>query len=203
MYIPKHFKIDDPAWIRAFIEEHRFATLVTIADGEPFATHVPLLYDPEPAPHGTVRGHVARANPHWQTFGKAPQLAIFTGPHAYVSPTWYGTPGPSVPTWNYTAVHAYGNARIVEDAAAVRALLERLTAREEAGSTNRYTVDSVDPAYYEHMSQQIVAFEIPVARLEAKAKLNQNRTPEERRRVAEIVGADVAALMRELVLSPK
>src|SRR5579884_840207 len=118
MYIPKHFAVHDPAWIRAFIDEYRFATLVTLADGEPFATHLPLLYEPGAGPNGLLRGHMARANPHWKSFEGSIQLAIFTGPHAYVSPTWYETAGPAVPTWNYTAVHAYGKARVVDEAAA-------------------------------------------------------------------------------------
>ena len=197
MYIPKHFAVSDPAWIGAFIEENRFAPLVTVMDGEPFATHLPLVYDPQPQPHGILRGHVARANPHWQSFGTSMQLAIFTGPHAYVSPTWYGTAGPSVPTWNYTAVHVYGHATIVDDPAAVRDLLVRLTDREERALTPRYTVDAQDPDYLAHMMRQIVAFEIPVERIEAKAKLSQNRTPEERRRVAATLGGELRTLMEK------
>lgn len=202
MYIPKHFVVEDPAWIRAFMEEHRFATLVTVADGEPFATHLPLLYVPEPEPYGRLLGHVARANPHWKTFDASTQLAIFTGPHAYVSPTWYRTTDPAVPTWNYTAVHAYGKARIMDDAGAVRNLLSRLTEREERGFSERYTLEALDAEYAEHMMRQIVAFEIPLVRIEAKAKLNQNRPPEERRRVADVLGGELQALMEELALSP-
>src|ERR1700691_3076112 len=111
MYIPKHFVVDDPAWIRSFMEKNAFATLVTVLQGELFATHLPILYAPNPAPLGTLRAHMARANPHWQSFGDVQQLAIFTGPHAYVSPTWYETTAPAVPTWNYTAVHVYGKAK--------------------------------------------------------------------------------------------
>jgi transcriptional regulator len=200
VYVPKHFEIKDVAWARAFMDEHRFATLVTIRGGEPFATHVPLVYEPEPEPYGTLRGHVARANPHWQSFD-AMQLVMFTGPHAYVSPTWYRSGGPAVPTWNYTAVHAYGHAQIVEDPGEVRDLLVRLTDREEAGRTPRYTVDAQDPDYVQHMMRQIVAFRIPIERLEAKAKLSQNRTPEERERVAKALGGDLETLMR--TLSPR
>jgi len=202
MYVPKHFLVEDVRWIRTFIDEHRFATLVTVLDGAPFATHLPLVYDPEPAPYGTLRGHVARANPHWRSFEApgAPQLAIFTGPHAYVSPTWYRSDGPAVPTWNYTTVHAYGRARILEDARDVRALLAQLTNREEQKLEPRYTVEAQDPEYLEHMMRQIVAFELPISKLEAKAKLSQNRTPDERRRVAEQLGGELEALMKELSL---
>jgi len=199
MYVPKHFVVDDLKWIRAFMDEHRFATLVTVLDGEPFATHLPLIYDPHPEPYGTLLGHVARANPHWQTFA-VPQLAIFTGPHAYVSPTWYRSAGPAVPTWNYTAVHAYGRARILEEPADVRDLLVRLTDREESSLEPRYTVEAQDGDYLDHMMRQIVAFEIPIEKLEAKAKLSQNRTPEERERVARTLGGELEALMQELSL---
>jgi transcriptional regulator len=198
MYIPKHFVIDDPAWIRSFIEKNAFATLVTVLQGELFATHLPFLYDPNPAPLGTLRGHMARANPHWQSFGETQQLTIFTGPHAYVSPTWYETTAPAVPTWNYTAVHAYGKATIVDDPAAVRELLRDLTNHEEKGRDPRYTIEGLDEDYFAHMARQIVGFEIPLVRVEAKAKLSQNRTPDERRRVATILGGDLEQLMTEL-----
>jgi len=200
MYVPKHFAVDDPAWIRRFMDENRFGLLVGIRDGEPFATHLPLLYEPQPAPYGTIRGHVARANPHWQAFESSMQLAIFQGPHAYVSPTWYQTTAASVPTWNYTAVHAYGRARILDDPDAVRDILRDLTNREERDFEPRYSVEEVDAEYVAHMMRQIVAFEIPIVRIEAKAKLSQNRTPEERRRVADRLGGDVKALMEELSL---
>ena len=202
MYIPKHFKVEDPNWIRSFMQANAFATLVTTLRGELFATHLPFLYDAEPAPLGTLRAHMARANPHWESFADSRQLAIFTGPHAYVSPTWYETDGPAVPTWNYTAVHAYGDATIVDDPARVRALLERLTDREEAGHDPRYTVDSVAKEYFDHMARQIVAFEIPLVRIEAKAKLSQNRTPQERRRVADTLGGELKVLMEEISLKP-
>lgn len=201
MYIPKHFAVDDPEWIRAFMEAYRFATLVGIRDGEPFATHLPLLYDPQPAPYGTIRGHVARANPHWQAFETSPQLAIFQGPHGYVSPTWYQSSAPAVPTWNYTAVHAYGRAHVLEDLDGIREVLRRLTDREERGLQPRYSLENLDAEYVEHMVRQIVAFEMPLVRLEAKAKLSQNRTPEERRRVADTLGGDVKAFMEELSLA--
>jgi transcriptional regulator len=198
MYIPKHFVVDDPAWIRSFMEKNAFATLVTVLRGELFATHLPFLYDPNPAPLGTLRGHMARANPHWQSFGETQQLTIFTGPHAYVSPTWYETTAPAVPTWNYTAVHAYGKATIVDDPAAVRELLRDLTNREENGRDPRYTIEGLDVDYFAHMARQIVGFEIPLVRVEAKAKLSQNRTPDERRRVATILGGELEQLMNEL-----
>src|SRR5689334_21322792 len=96
-----------------FIRRHSFATLVTISSSGPVASHLPLLLDAEAGPHGSLLGHMARANPQWRT-AEGEALAIFLGPHAYVSPAWYGEPG-TVPTWNYVAVHAYGTFRLVEE----------------------------------------------------------------------------------------
>lgn len=194
--------------MHAFMGVHRFATLVTNVDGEPFATHVPLLLEPAPAPYGTLRGHMARANPHWRSFASAPVLAVFHGPHAYVSPSWYLSDGPAVPTWNYTVVHAYGNARLLEGDD-VHTLLRALVESEEAANEPRWRMESLDPAYVEHMAAQIVAFEIPIQRLEGKAKLNQNRPAADRRNVADALGSspdagvrDLAGLMEELALKP-
>jgi transcriptional regulator len=198
MYIPKQFVVDDPRWIRSFMEKNGFATLVSVLRGELFATHLPFLFDPNPAPLGTLRAHMARANPHWESFGETQQMVVFTGPHAYVSPTWYETSAPAVPTWNYTAVHAYGRATIVEDQASARNLLSTLTDREESGRTPRYTTEGLDEEYFAHMARQIVAFEIPLVRVEAKAKLSQNRPPEERRRVAAVLGGELEELMKKL-----
>src|SRR5262249_17526889 len=125
MYVPKHFQADDEAVLAELIAAHGFALLITVApeSGQPFVTHQPLLYDAAVGPHGRLLGHIARANPQWQHFASGRQaLAVFQGPHAYVSPTWY-TVRPAVPTWNYAAVHAYGTPRIIEDETRVRALL--------------------------------------------------------------------------------
>ena len=130
MYIPKSFQVTDPEVLAAFIRAHSFATLVSAVDGTPFATHLPLLLD-----QGTLLGHVARANPHWQAFdGQREALAIFHGPHAYISPTWYAT-GPAVPTWNYAAVHVYGAPRLIEGEA-LAALVDRLPKKELASYLN-------------------------------------------------------------------
>ena len=118
---------------------HPFATLVSVADGAPFATHVPLLLDAERGPLGTLVGHVAAPNPHSAAFDERAQaLAIFHGPHAYVSPRWYAS-GPNVPTWNYVAVHAIGRPRGIDDPARVRALLARTAAVFEAGAKEPWT----------------------------------------------------------------
>ncbi|RIL06693.1 MAG: FMN-binding negative transcriptional regulator [Proteobacteria bacterium] len=179
MYVPPHFAETDVASLHARMRAHSFATLVSWLDGAPFATHVPLLLDAERGPLGTLVGHVARANPHARAFdGAAPSLAIFAGPHAYVSPRWYAT-SPNVPTWNYVAVHATGRVRAVEDAARVRALLARSAALYEAGADAPWSPDAA-PAYVEKLLRGIAAFELPIERLEGKRKLSQNKKPSDR-----------------------
>ena len=180
MYVPKHFAETDVAKLHALIRAYSFATLVSWHDGAPFATHVPMLLDAERGPLGTLVGHVARGNPHAASFdGASPALAIFLGPHAYVSPRWYAT-SPRVPTWNYQAVHATGTLRRIEDAASVRALLARSAATFEAGAPGAWSLDSVPETYASGAMRGIVAFDLPIERLEGKWKLSQNTTPADR-----------------------
>lgn len=184
MYVPKHFEVADPAWCHALIEAESFGTLVGTDDtGVPFATHLPFLLDAERGRLGTLLGHVARANPQWRYFAAGrPVLAIFQGAHAYVSPGWYEV-HPSVPTWNYVAVHAYGVPALVEDAPRVTALLARLVATHEDGRSEPWRFASLSEEYVAGMLRGIVAFEIPIDRLEGKAKLSQNRGAADRARV--------------------
>jgi transcriptional regulator len=157
---------------------HSFAMLVTQGKAGMVASHLPLLLDTEAGPHGTLFGHMARANPQWRDVeGEA--LAIFQGPHAYVSPTWYESPG-TVPTWNYLAVHAYGPLQLVEDRAGLHDILSRSVAVYERGMPEPWSYDVSDPDI-DKMLRSIVGFRIEVRRLDGKAKLNQNH-PEERRR---------------------
>ena len=111
MYIPAHFAETDRTKLFDFIERHSFGLLVSQLNGEPYATHLPLLLDRHSGPWGTIVGHMARANPHWQTTDRQ-ALVVFSGPHVYVSPTWYEAEN-VVPTWNYVAVHAYGAFQLV------------------------------------------------------------------------------------------
>lgn len=201
MYVPKHFAETDVARLHALMDEHAFATVVSTLDGTPFATHVPLLVDAARGPLGTLVGHVARANPHAGAFdGATPTLAIFHGPHAYVSPRWFAS-SPNVPTWNYVAVHAVGRATVLEDVARVRALLARTAARYEAGADAPWTVEAWS-AYVEKIVRGIIAFEIPIERLEGKRKLSQNKAPDDRAGVAAALRAqgDAAsvAIAREM-----
>lgn len=205
MHVPAPFAAPSDEACLALIEANGFAVLVSVIEGAPFATHIPLMLDRERGAHGTLLGHVARANPHWHAFARGtPSLAVFTGPHAYVSPRWYATREKVVPTWNYAAVHAYGTPRTVEDEATVRGYLDRLVAREEAGAAEPWTTASQPTDFIAGMMRGLVAFEMPVERLEGKFKLSQNRPAADHAGVVEALEGDedplsraVAALMRE------
>ena len=182
MYVPKHFAETDVARLHALMRAHAFATLVSVTDGAPFATHVPLLLDAERGGFGTLVGHMARANPHWQAFdGSRPALAIFHGPHAYVSPRWYADK-PRVPTWNYAAVHAYGKPRVLEDRGEKHAAMAKLVGEIDPQWKPEFDVMPED--YEDRMLDGIVAFEIPIARIETRWKLSQNRGRDEQERIA-------------------
>jgi transcriptional regulator len=195
MYVPKHFSVEDRAALNALIRANPFGLLVGELEGSPFATHLPFLLDGD-----RLLSHFARGNPHWKSIdGQTEMLAVFSGPHAYVSPRWYESKQ-AVPTWNYAAVHVYGAPRVIEDAGEVRALLDRLVREYEEDS---WSLDGQDADFTDRMSRGIVAFEIPVERIEGKFKLSQNRTVEDRHRVIEAFeapgdgeNADLARLMR-------
>lgn len=178
MYVPSSFRMDDPAELHEFIRRHSFATLTTQGANGMIASHLPLLLDAEAGPHGRLLGHMARANPQWRDV-RGECLAVFAGPHAYISPTWYETPG-TVPTWNYVAVHAYGTIRLVEDREGLRDILRRSVETYEASMPAPWSYDETDPDI-DKMLAAIVGFHIEISRVEGKAKLNQNH-PEERRR---------------------
>ncbi len=200
MYLPAPFREDDPLRLHALIRAHGFATLISEVAGEPFASHLPLLLDAERGPKGTLVGHMARANPQWRHFGvRRSALAIFHGPHCYVSPSWYVS-GPAVPTWNYVAIHAYGRPRLLEHEAETRALLGRMVETYESGFETPWPLDSVPDDMMASLIREIVAFEVPIERLEGKLKLSQNRPPEDRAgvraRLAASTGAGERAVAR-------
>ena len=181
MYIPAHFREGEIAALHEMMRQNSFATLVTVVENVPFATHLPILLDAETLP-GILRGHVARANPQWQHFESGGEaLVIFSGPHAYISPQWYKTQ-PSVPTWNYTAVHAYGSPRIVTGEALRKSLFD-LTAFYEAGLPASWNPAELPDDYLEKMTRALVGFEMPISRLEGKSKLSQNRSETDRQQV--------------------
>ena len=206
MYIPKHFEAPDVAWCHGLIRREPFAILVGVDQaGAPFATHLPVLLDEAPAPLGTLLAHVARPNPQWQLFAPdQPVLVVFPGAHAYVSPSWYGQ-HPSVPTWNYIAVHAYGVPRVIQDSGRVRALLDRLVRTFEDGRPAPWRMGGLPDDYANGMMRAIVAFEIPIDRLEGKAKLSQNRSAGDRARVRTALEAQddpLARAVAELMAEP-
>jgi len=184
MYLPAHFREDRIPVLHALIRQQPLATLVTVGPGGLTANHVPLEIDPEPAPLGTLRGHVARANPVWErTSPDAEVLAVFTGTEGYVSPAWYATTketGKVVPTWNYVAVHAWGPLRVIHDPEWLRDFVTRLTDRYEAGSAKPWHVTDAPRDFIDAMLKAIVGFEIPIRRLEGKWKMSQNRNAQDR-----------------------
>lgn len=182
MYVPPHFAETDPAVLHDFIRRHSFGLLVsTAADGEPFASHLPFLLDPADSPHGTLVGHVARANPQWRGLAGRPVLGVFSGPHAYVSPSWYAEPN-VVPTWNYAAVHAAGRAEVVEDAAELLDIVRRSVAWYEGGFPEPWELDVSSP-HVGRLLGGIVGVRVRIDRLEGKWKLSQNHPPGRREKV--------------------
>jgi transcriptional regulator len=196
MYIPKQFAVTDRAVIDDIIRANPFGLLTGRVDGSLYATHLPFILDGD-----RLLAHFARGNPHWKAMdGQAQMLAVFSGPHAYVSPRWYEAEQ-AVPTWNYIAVHIYGAPRVIDDREAVRALLDRLVADYEGDA---WSLGDRDPEFVDRMSRGIVAFEMPIERIEGKQKLSQNRPPADRQRViAELEAAgnsvdyEMARLMRD------
>ena len=185
MYIPAHFAQRDPLALYEAIERYSFATLVSGAAGELTASHLPLLLDRSGGGNGTLLGHMARANSQWREAAGQEVLAIFAGPHAYISPQWYEA-SQVVPTWNYVAVHAYGRLELMEERAEVESLLARMVGVYEAGQPQPWRLGE-PTEFVERMLRQIVAFRIPIIRIEGKWKLNQNLPPEQRQRVIDVL----------------
>jgi transcriptional regulator len=175
MYIPKLYREEDRVKILDFIQQNDFATLITHDGEKPIASHL-LMGIVEKDEKLFVNGHMSRANPHWKTFEKNPEvLVIFQGPHTYISPTWYNHV--NVPTWNYQSVHLYGKPRILTDDDEVYEILKRLIDRYESNS--HYQLESLPKDFVEKEIKGIVAFQIEVKRIEANYKLSQNRKDED------------------------
>jgi len=185
VYIPEHFRNEDRATALAFMRANPFVILVSNTDEGPFATHVPVIIR-ESADHLTVRGHVAKANPHWQFLQNDPMcLMIFHGPHAYISPSNYDT-REVVPTWNYGAVHIYGNATTYAEPEQLLNMLHDLIPTFDGTYEQQW--DTLSEAYRQRMLSHIVGFEIAVTKLEAKFKLSQNRTRNEQQHIIDSLG---------------
>jgi transcriptional regulator len=174
VYLPSWFETQDHNAIMRLVRDYPFATLVTATDAEPQISHLPLLHHADPAPYGAIIGHVARANPHWPLLTRFPSIAIFHGPHAYVSPSWYAEPAVMVPTWNYAVVHVHGTVELVTDRDATLATVKELTAHFESGRELPWHLQ-LEGARLDAMLGAIVAFRMAITRVDAKFKLSQNR----------------------------
>ena len=199
MYIPKSFEINDRDLIFDWMERYSFATLFSQHNGEPYATHLPLLLKKE---EQALYGHFARPNGQWKDANHI--LAVFHGPHSYISPTWYETEK-AVPTWNYVAVHVYGTLEILEDDQVIFDSLNDSVKKYER-SDSPYRLDELEPGFIEGMSKGIVAFKIHITKMEAKAKLSQNHPVERQQLVIERLeksndrdDQEIASLMRKNV----
>ena len=187
MYNPASFKQNDPEKLHALIRDYPFATLVSHGPQGLQASQLPFLLYPDEGPHGVLRAHLARANPHAAALAEADAcLVIFQGEHGYVSPSWYPsktTTHRTVPTWNYVTVHAHGKARLIDTPEALRRLLHDLTGAHEARRTAPWSIDDAPPDYIAAQMKAIVGFEIAIDRLEGKWKLSQNKEANDRQGV--------------------
>jgi len=180
MYTPKFNQVVDRAVLLETMQAYSFAILTGPAsESAPTATHLPLVVKDEGA-HGLLEGHFAHANPHWKALAGREALAVFSGPHSYVSPALY-TEELSVPTWNYIAVHAYGTLQLVEDAPGKESILAALMAIHEPAFADRW--QSMPAGFRRTMLAGIVGFRIPIERIEGKFKISQNRGESERQNV--------------------
>lgn len=195
MYLPTHFEETRVDVMHTLMRAQPLALLVTLSDAGLQANPLPFLIDPEPAPFGTLRGHVARANPLWRESRlDVDSLVVFQGPQAYVSPSFYPSKaehGKVVPTWNYVAVHAYGTADVFTEADRLLNLVSALTDRHEASRQQSWKVTDAPADYIDGMLKAIVGFALPIQRLEGKRKLSQNRS-----------AADIAGVREGLAASP-
>ncbi|MBI5439375.1 MAG: FMN-binding negative transcriptional regulator [Nitrosomonadales bacterium] len=206
MYIPKHFEQPRIEAMHELMRAQPLATLVTLSSGGLEANHIPLHLTDAPAPFGTLRGHVARANPLWRDFAQEVEaLAIFHGPDAYITPSWYATKqetGRVAPTWNYAVVHAYGTLRTIDDAVWVREHLETLTDHHEVNLPKPWAVSDAPREFTDELIKAVVGTEIVITRLTGKWKASQNQPAQNRAGVIEGLGgcahrdaAEMAALV--------
>ncbi|HVW36899.1 MAG TPA: FMN-binding negative transcriptional regulator [Pirellulales bacterium] len=200
MYIPASFEQLDPDELQAFIERHSFAALVSQHDGQPLASQLPLHFKPDCGEQGCLVGHMARANPQWRQADGQTVLAMFTGPHAYISASWYEAQN-VVPTWNYAAVHIYGRFEAIHDTPALLAIVREFVEFYESGRSEPWQLP--DDEFIERLTESIVGFHIPIDRIEGKWKLSQNQPAERRQKVIAALerrsdenSRAVAALMR-------
>ncbi|BDS13406.1 FMN-binding negative transcriptional regulator [Aureispira anguillae] len=181
MYIPSKFKLEDEAQIRAYIRQYPFATLITSSNNHPIATHLPFILEQE-GDQWYLLGHMAKANPQWQLLEETQPLVIFQEPHAYISPSFYEKEE-NVPTWNYIAVHVYGQAELLPTNNQAIAVLEKTIEVFEKDFQVQWK--KLDDAYKKRLLKGMVAFRIEIKTLEGKEKLSQNKTEQERQTISD------------------
>ena len=190
MYTPPQFKVTDPKAIRSFIEENSFGLLLSIGGGLIHDTHTPFVYHGD----GYLLGHIATANPHWKSWGENSSVkVIFTGPHSYVSPSYYVSEF-AVPTWNYTAVSVSGRIRIIEEEEDKLSFLDQLIAHNEP-SDEAWVLDRNDERYMKLLSG-IVVFSVSMDEVEASFKLSQNKSEEDQAQRLSILSRCLAVLLK-------
>ncbi len=206
MYIPKHFEESRLPVLHGLMRSHPLATLVTAVGDELLVNHIPLFLDSSAGDVGTLRGHVARANPVWKQLStSAAAVAIFQGPQAYISPSWYPgkqIDGKAVPTWNYAVVHAHGAVRVHDNVEWLRAHVTELTNAHEAERSEPWQVSDAPADYIDRMLTAIVGIELPISKLQGKWKVSQNRSNDDRLGVASGLRSrsdDMSLAMVELV----
>lgn len=178
MYIPEPFKLTDEKAIYDLVENNSFATLFSIHDGAPCATHLPLVLDKE---NGMLYGHFARPNRQWEDLCHQEILAVFQGPHGYISSSWYEMQT-AVPTWNYVAVHVYGQAELIDDPDKLLDVLNNMMQNYETPSHD-YSLSGTNPDFIKKLAKGVVGFKIKIHRMEGKQKLSQNNPEERQKRI--------------------
>lgn len=201
MYIPRSFEMTDKETLYALMEQNSFAILFSQHDDKPCATHLPLLLNRN---DGCLYGHMAKANPHWQSI-KGEVMVVFSGAHSYISPSWYETPQ-SVPTWNYTAVHVHGDVEWIEDHEVLIKILDESVSYYETHMPNPWSMSQADPAFLANLAKGIIGFKIHISEIEGKWKLSQNHSKERQERVIDALelqkddnSKQIAKLMKENV----
>jgi len=194
MYIPRHFNISEVEEIFAFLDANAFGQLISLVDQRPTVSHLPFLVS---ADRQFLHCHLARQNPHWQSLEDQQVLVTFQGPHDYVSPSWYRTPG--VPTWNYQALHIYGRCRVIEEAEAIAGIVQALSERYESGFESPWK-----PEYRAAILKAIIGVEIEIEELQCKYKLSQNRPAQDHQgvidKLEELGSESLAREMRKTLL---
>ncbi len=185
MYIPRRYAENDPETLHAIIRENGFGLLISTGEDGPIANHLPMLLEVDDDGAAVLCGHMAKANPHLEILAGYPSaLAVFSGPHAYVSPSWYEK-SPEVPTWNYVTVHAYGNVSLVDDPAGLAPMVADLVHQYEDSRETPWRMEDLPEDFVARQMRGITGFRMKIKRLEGKLKLSQNRVAAETARVAD------------------